>query len=134
MKILSAQLKPKSFTSATSSPSPVIVSEKLSRNTAAAYGRAPEFLGNRFVYAVISQRSHGLSIGINLNPDKCCNFDCAYCEINREVPGRDSRVDLDVLAAELENLLSLTFAQRLREFPYFQTVPTELLELKGVAL
>jgi wyosine [tRNA(Phe)-imidazoG37] synthetase (radical SAM superfamily) len=43
-------------------------------------------------------------------------------------------VDLDVLAAELENLLSLAYAQRLREFPYFQTVPPELLELKGVAL
>jgi wyosine [tRNA(Phe)-imidazoG37] synthetase (radical SAM superfamily) len=98
------------------------------------FGRPPEFLGNRFVYALISQRAHGLSIGINLNPDKCCNFDCAYCEINREVPGRDSKVDLDVLAAEFENLLSLTYAQRLREFPYFQTVPTELLELKGVAL
>src|SRR4051812_23872056 len=68
------------------------------------FGRPLEFLGNRFVYAVISQRSHGLSIGINLNPDKCCNFDCAYCEVNREVPGRDSRVDVDVLAAELENL------------------------------
>jgi wyosine [tRNA(Phe)-imidazoG37] synthetase (radical SAM superfamily) len=90
-------------------------------------------LGNRFVYAVISQRAHGLSIGVNLNPDKHCNFDCAYCEINREVPGRDARVDSDVLAAELENLLSLTYAQRLREFPYFQSVPTELLELKGVA-
>lgn len=98
------------------------------------FGRPPEFLGNRFVYAVISQRARGLSIGINLNPDKCCNFDCAYCEVNREIPGRDSRVDLDVLAAELDNLLTLAYAQRLREFPYFQTVPTELLELKGVAL
>jgi wyosine [tRNA(Phe)-imidazoG37] synthetase (radical SAM superfamily) len=98
------------------------------------FGRPPEFLGNRFVYAVISQRAHGLSIGINLNPDKYCNFDCAYCEINREIPGRDSKVDLDVLAAELENLLTLAYAQRLREFPYFQTVPPELLELKGVAL
>lgn len=98
------------------------------------FGRPPEFLGNRFVYAVISQRARGLSIGINLNPDKCCNFDCAYCEVNRDIPGRDSKVDLDVLAAELENLLSFVYAQRLREIPYFQTVPTELLELKGVAL
>src|SRR5436190_5002328 len=134
MKILSAQLKPKSFTSATSSPSPVIVSEKLSRNTAAAYGRAPEFLGNRFVYAVISQRAHGLSIGINLNPDKSCNFDCAYCEVNRDLPSPDSTVELEVLGSELENLLSLTHERRLRQFPYFQNVPEELLALKGVAL
>jgi wyosine [tRNA(Phe)-imidazoG37] synthetase (radical SAM superfamily) len=98
------------------------------------FGRAPEFLGNRFVYAVISQRAHGLSIGVNLNPDKFCNFDCAYCEVNRSLPGRDTVVDLDVLAAELENLLTLTHAQRLRELPYFQGVPQELLALKGVAL
>src|SRR5204862_2232239 len=85
------------------------------------FGRPPEFLGNRFVYAVISQRAHGLSIGINLNPDKCCNFDCAYCEVNRDVPGRDATVDLDVLGAELDNLLTLTNQKRLREFAYFQT-------------
>lgn len=98
------------------------------------FGRPPEFLGNRFVYAVISQRAHGLSIGINLNPDKCCNFDCAYCEVNRNLPARDTTVDLAVLAGELENLLTLTHAQRLREFPYFQNVPSELLNLTGVAL
>lgn len=52
----------------------------------APFGRPREFLGNRFVYAVISQRAHGLSIGINLNPNKACNFDCAYCEVNRDLP------------------------------------------------
>ena len=31
---------------------------------------------NRYVYPVISRRSKGLSIGVNLNPDKVCNFDC----------------------------------------------------------
>ena len=98
------------------------------------FGRPPEFLGNRFVYAVLSQRAHGLSIGINLNPDKVCNFDCAYCEVNRNVSARATTVDLDVLATELENLLTLTHERRLREFPYFQNVPQELLALKGVAL
>src|SRR5947208_801209 len=98
------------------------------------FGRPTEFLGNRFVYAVISQRAHGLSIGINLNPDKCCNFDCAYCEVNRNLPSRDSKVDLDILAGELDHLLTLTHERRLREFPYFQNVPQELLALKGVAL
>src|SRR5262249_37618808 len=98
------------------------------------FGRSPEFLGNRFVYAVISQRAHGLSIGVNLNPDKCCNFDCAYCEVRRDVACRDNTVDLDVLSVELQNLLDLTFAKRLREFAYFHSVPQELLELKAVAL
>ncbi|MFW6132705.1 MAG: hypothetical protein ACOC8F_02320, partial [Planctomycetota bacterium] len=38
-----------------------------------------------YVYPVIARRSHGLSIGVNLNPDKRCNFGCAYCQINRSV-------------------------------------------------
>ncbi|PWU12988.1 MAG: radical SAM protein [Verrucomicrobia bacterium] len=100
----------------------------------APFGRPREFLGNRFVYAVISQRAYGLSIGINLNPDKACNFKCAYCEVNRDVPGRESKVDLGALRAELEDLLDLTFQGRLREIPYFHSVPDELLVLKEVAL
>src|SRR5262245_9273022 len=31
---------------------------------------------NRYVYPVVSRRSKGVSIGVNLNPDKVCNFDC----------------------------------------------------------
>ena len=125
----------KSDLGSTGIPGAAIVNPvKPMKATNGPFGRPPEFLGNRFVYAVISQRARGLSIGINLNPDKCCNFDCAYCEINRDIPSRDSVVDLDILAAELENLLTLTCAQRLREFPYFQTVPIDLLALKGVAL
>ena len=104
------------------------------KNGQAAFGRPREFLGNRFVYAVISQRAHGLTIGINLNPDKACNMHCTYCEVNRDVPGGDPQVDLEVLRRELENLLDLTFQKRLREFPYFKTVPDELLVLKDVAL
>jgi histidinol dehydrogenase len=34
------------------------------------------------VYPVYSRRSEGLSVGINLFPDrKCCSFDCPYCEV-----------------------------------------------------
>ena len=34
------------------------------------------------VYPVYSRRSGGLSVGINLFPDKkCCQFDCPYCEV-----------------------------------------------------
>lgn len=134
MKTITEAIRTNALGSMCAPEAAIVGPVKLIKAIKGPFGRPPEFLGNRFVYAVISQRARGLSIGINLNPDKCCNFDCAYCEINRELPGRDSRVDLDVLAAELENLLSLTLAQRLRELPYFQTVPTELLELEGVAL
>ena len=43
---------------------------------------------NRYVYAVLSRRSGGVSIGVNLNPDKVCNFDCIYCQVDRTTPGR----------------------------------------------
>jgi wyosine [tRNA(Phe)-imidazoG37] synthetase (radical SAM superfamily) len=63
-----------------------------------------EFL---FVYPVISRRSRGLSIGINLNPDKVCNFDCIYCEVDRRSPPRVKRVDLPRLRKELVALIRL---------------------------
>ncbi len=38
--------------------------------------------GGAMVYPVCSRRSGGLSIGINLFPDKkVCSFDCPYCEV-----------------------------------------------------
>jgi wyosine [tRNA(Phe)-imidazoG37] synthetase (radical SAM superfamily) len=134
MKTMSAELE-KVNPGSTAPLEPVAIPQARRQKTATTpFGRPPEFLGNRFVYAVISQRAHGLSIGVNLNPDKCCNFDCAYCEVARTIPARDTTVNLEVLAVELENLLSLTHEQRLRELPYFQSVPQELLALKSVAL
>lgn len=53
------------------------------------------------VYPVISRRSGGLSLGINLFPDrKCCNFDCPYCEV-ASFEGR-GRFSTDALEAQLE--------------------------------
>ncbi|MDR2052731.1 MAG: hypothetical protein LBP80_04880, partial [Treponema sp.] len=38
--------------------------------------------GGALVYPVYSRRSGGLSVGINLFPDrKSCSFDCPYCEV-----------------------------------------------------
>ena len=44
-----------------------------------AFGAPRDFLENRFVYAVVSPRARGLSVGVNMNPDKTCNFNCVYC-------------------------------------------------------
>lgn len=60
---------------------------------------------NRYVYAVLSRRSGGVSIGINLNPDKVCNFDCVYCQVDRRVPGKERRVDLKQLESEIRDIL-----------------------------
>src|ERR1035437_1784536 len=99
-----------------------------------AFGRPRDRLGNRFVYAAISQRARGLSIGVNLNPDKRCSFDCVYCEVDRDTPGRARRVDVAVMAAELERLLLLQHEGKLGELDWFRNLPPEPLELKEVAL
>jgi wyosine [tRNA(Phe)-imidazoG37] synthetase (radical SAM superfamily) len=75
-----------------------------------------------------------LSIGVNLNPDKRCSFDCVYCEVDRDTPGRARKVDVMVMAAELERLLRLQHEGKLGELDWFRNLPPELLELKEVAL
>ena len=60
-----------------------------------------------FVYPVISRRSGGLSLGVNLNPDKRCNFDCIYCEVDRREPGRPDRADPARIQDELLALIHL---------------------------
>jgi wyosine [tRNA(Phe)-imidazoG37] synthetase (radical SAM superfamily) len=99
-----------------------------------AFGQPRNSLGNRFVYAVISQRAHGLSIGVNLNPDRQCNFDCVYCEVNHEGPVRERQADTRVLTRELRHLLRMSCNGQLRELEWFRHLPPELLELKEVAL
>lgn len=66
---------------------------------------------NRYVYAVVSRRAGGLSIGINLNPDKVCNFDCPYCQVDRTPAGLSGTrpgVETEVVAGELAGLLQWT--------------------------
>jgi wyosine [tRNA(Phe)-imidazoG37] synthetase (radical SAM superfamily) len=60
---------------------------------------------NRYVYAVVSRRSRGVSVGINLSPGKECNFDCIYCQVNRSIPPATRKVDLEKLAEELNLVL-----------------------------
>jgi len=107
-------------------------SARTSRDT--AFGWPRDFLGHRFVYAVISQRARGLSIGVNLNPEKYCNFDCVYCEVERGKPREEKPVDTGVLSAELTKILDAAGQGELRALPQFRNIPAELLQLKEVAL
>ena len=98
-----------------------------------AFGSPRDFLNNRFVYTVVSARARGLSVGVNMNPDKNCNFDCVYCEVHRN---GEERIELDVdqMAEELTATLALVRAERLRERPWYRNLPDELLQLRHVAL
>ena len=99
-----------------------------------AFDRPRDFLGNRFVYAVISSRAGGLSLGVNVNPDKRCNFDCAYCEVDRSVPARETHLDVDVMAQELRRTIAYIRSGKLVVHPAYRTLPAELLQLRQVAL
>jgi len=99
-----------------------------------AFDRPRDFLNNRFVYAVISPRAHGLSLGVNINPDKHCNFDCVYCEVDRREPPREMKLDVDAMGEELRRTLVFVHQGKLRERPFYQSLPDELLELRHVAL
>lgn len=72
-----------------------------------------------YVYPVVSRRSRGLSIGINLNPDKVCNFDCVYCEVDRLTPPRTSTVNLLQVRAELATLIDIALNGELARDPKF---------------
>jgi wyosine [tRNA(Phe)-imidazoG37] synthetase (radical SAM superfamily) len=87
---------------------------------------------NRFVYAVVSRRARGLSIGVNLNPDKVCNFDCPYCQVDRTVPGAPPDVDVPVLRAELAELLALARGD-LWSIPPFDTAAPALRRVVDIA-
>jgi wyosine [tRNA(Phe)-imidazoG37] synthetase (radical SAM superfamily) len=99
-----------------------------------AFAQPRDFLENRFVYLTISPRARGLSIGVNLNPDRKCNFDCVYCEVDRTLPAHDRVIDCDVAAIELERALRMVHSGVLRQLPPYASVPEELLKLKHVAL
>jgi wyosine [tRNA(Phe)-imidazoG37] synthetase (radical SAM superfamily) len=88
---------------------------------------------NLYVYAVISRRSHGLSVGINLNPDKGCNFDCIYCQVDRQVPPRVRKVDLERLKAELDTILEAARDGWLYEAPPYDALPAGQRTVRDIA-
>ena len=99
-----------------------------------AFGCPREFLGNHFVYVVVSARAGGLSIGVNMNPDKRCNFNCEYCEVDRLLPATEKSLNVDVMADELQRTLLLADSGKLKAFPVYQHTPLEWLQLRHVAL
>ena len=88
---------------------------------------------NRYVYPVISRRSGGLSVGVNLNPDKVCNFDCVYCQVDRSLPAAVRKVDCGLLRQELERTIGAVVSGELFVGPPFGRVPADLRQFKDIA-
>jgi wyosine [tRNA(Phe)-imidazoG37] synthetase (radical SAM superfamily) len=91
------------------------------------------FEANRFVYPVLSRRSRGLSIGVNLNPDKVCNFDCIYCQVDRTRQSETRFVEIESLLVELDDMLSFVASGEIYETAKFAATPAELRRLNDLA-
>lgn len=91
------------------------------------------FEQNRFVYPVLSRRSGGISVGVNLNPDKVCNFDCIYCQVDRTTQSETRFVGTEQLLAELEATLRLVAGGELFQHGKFKSTPPALRRLNDIA-
>ena len=87
----------------------------VSKSNDTAFGCAKDYLDNRYIYIVVSPRARGLSIELNLNPDKFCNFDCDYCEVSRQANAPAIELNVEQLQQELEQTLHYVLAHRVRE-------------------
>jgi wyosine [tRNA(Phe)-imidazoG37] synthetase (radical SAM superfamily) len=61
--------------------------------------------GLTYVYPVVSRRAGGVSVGVNLNPNKACNWRCIYCQVDGLVKGAAPEIDLALLESELAGML-----------------------------
>lgn len=86
-----------------------------------------------YCYPVVSRRSRGVSLGVNLNPDKVCNFDCVYCEVDRVAPAKRRDLDLDLMERELTLLLDLATSGEIYQIPPFDSARPEQRRLNDIA-
>ncbi|QQE10246.1 radical SAM protein [Planctomycetota bacterium] len=86
-----------------------------------------------YVYPVISRRSGGMSVGINLNVNNACNFDCIYCCVDRSTEPEVKKVDLTVVRHELDSLLGEIVSGKIWEHEKFIDVPDSLRRVNDIA-
>ncbi|HQT27540.1 MAG TPA: radical SAM protein, partial [Burkholderiales bacterium] len=86
--------------------------------------------GMTYVYPVVSRRSGGISIGINLNPNNACNWRCIYCQVPDLKRGAAPEIDLDKLEAELTEFLHELLHGSLMQ----ERVPEDLRRINDIAI
>jgi len=86
-----------------------------------------------YCYPVISRRSKGVSLGVNLTPGRVCNFNCVYCEVDHIYPVRRNDVDLDQLDDEMTILLESAVSGELFKTHPFSAAKSELRRLNDIA-
>ncbi|MDO4549671.1 MAG: radical SAM protein [Planctomycetia bacterium] len=86
-----------------------------------------------YVYPVLSRRSQGISVGININPDGNCNFHCVYCQVDPEKTRKGSVICLEKLREELETCVTWAVRGDIFSHEIFRNVPPELRRVNDVA-
>jgi wyosine [tRNA(Phe)-imidazoG37] synthetase (radical SAM superfamily) len=99
-----------------------------------AFGCPRNFLDNKYIYLVFSPRARGLTVGVNLSPDHTCNFDCVYCEVDHTRKSEERLPDLEVVARELESVLTAVHEGRIWTQPPFDQLDRSLRKLKHVTI
>lgn len=83
-----------------------------------------------YVYPVVSRRSQGMSVGVNLNPNNACNWRCIYCQVPDLKRGGPPPIALDQLERELRHMLqAIVYGDYLARH-----VPEGMRRLNDVAL
>lgn len=86
--------------------------------------------GFKYVYPVVSRRSGGLSVGININTNNACNWRCVYCQVPHLTLGAAPEIDFTQLIDELRQVLyNITHGDFYQRFQ----VPEHLRALKDIA-
>ncbi|MEO7424592.1 MAG: radical SAM protein [Fibrobacteria bacterium] len=83
---------------------------------------------------MISRRSGGVSIGVNLNIDKNCNFDCPYCQVDRTVPREKQSISVEAIRVELESLLASFDSTGVCRLERFAAIPDKDKHLRDIAI
>jgi len=87
--------------------------------------------GYKYIYPVISRRSGGLSVGVNLNTNNACNWRCIYCQVPNLTRGSAPPVNLKKLKAELE-----IFIKDILDGSFFavEGIPEKLQKIQDIAI
>lgn len=91
----------------------------------------------KYVYPVLSRRSRGISLGIDLSPACECTFNCIYCQVEKHnvsaIPPQNRVIDLDVLHEELHLLFIGALKGLIFNHSPFDATPEDLRRLNDVA-
>ena len=90
-----------------------------------------ERAGFKYIYPVISRRSGGLSIGINLNTNNACNWRCIYCQVPNLTRGSAPPVNLEKLRDELHKFINNVLTG---DFYEIEKIPEKLRKIQDIAI